>query len=653
MVNKKFYLTTPLYYINGVPHVGHTYTTVIADAIARYKRMCGLDVCFLTGTDEHGLNIERAARQQGVEPRQLADTNSAVFEKAWRRLGLSFDRFIRTTQAHHYQAVAGIFHRINARGLIYPGQYSGYYCVRCEAYAGDEQVPCPICGRATELVKEETYFFRLSAFQDQLLGFYDKNPDFVTPSSRMNEIVSFVRGGLKDLSISRTSFRWGVPFPGDEKHIFYVWFDALTGYLSGIGYASEPEMFQACWPADVQLIGKDIWRFHAVYWPAFLLAAGLEPPRQLLVHGWWTVDGEKMSKSRGNFITAEELIDLLRPDYIKYFLLRELPVGGDGDFSYQALVHRINSDLANDLGNLSSRTLKMIENFFEGSIPQPGAPEAGDEELRKLAEDVIERYRQDFERLQINKAIDDAWELVSAVNKYIVVHEPWALARDASQRGRLGSVLYNSAEALRISAVLLGPVIPDGTAAILKQLGISEPLDAQRIDALGWGQLAAGGAIGAWEAVYPRIDVGEFLARVGSYRGEQGEGSEAPESQRVQAPAPVSAAQESGNRITLEDFARVEMKVGKILAAERVPKSEKLVKLQVDIGNETRQVVAGIGKEYPPEALAGRLVVVVTNLQPTKLMGVESDGMIVAASEKGRPVLATFTEPVETGTRLK
>ncbi len=633
-MSRNFYLTTPLYYVNGVPHVGHVYSTVIADAIARYKRLCGFEVCSLTGTDEHGLKIERAAQEQGLTPQQLSDKYAAAFAEAWRKLDIRFDAFIRTTESRHTAAVQELYRRIRERGFIYLGQYSGNYCVSCEAYVPEGQTQCPDCGRTTEFMTEECYFFKLSEFQQKLLDFYESNPTFVIPQTRMNEIVSFVKGGLKDFSISRTSFRWGIPVPGDEKHIFYVWFDALVGYLSGIGFAQDEKLFDTYWPADVQLIGKDILRFHAVYWPAFLMAAGLEPPRHILVNGWWTVDGDKMSKSRGNFITAEELVERVPRDYIRYFLLREIPVGGDGDFSYPALVNRINSDLANDMGNLANRTLKMVENYFGGVIPEKGLEEGGDEELIRFCRETVELYRENFDRLQISRALENVWELVSAANRYLVANEPWALARDRSRRPRLGTVLYNSAETIRILALLLSPIVPDGSAKILRQLGVETPLEEHRLESLRWGGLTAGGKLGSVEAVFPRLELGSLQARP----------AEA---------APVNPAPPPAPPISIEDFARVEMRVGRVVAAERVPKSTKLLKLLVDIGTETRQVVAGIGEAYDPEGLVGRLVTVVVNLKPAKLMGIESNGMIVAASDHGRPVLATFTEPVEIGTRLK
>jgi methionyl-tRNA synthetase len=639
-MGKKFYLTTPLYYVNGVPHVGHVYTTVIANAIARYKRLCGLEVCALTGTDEHGLKIERAAREQGLEPKQLTDKYAGAFRQAWDRLGFTFDEFIRTTDERHALAVVEIARRIEAKGFIYLGEYSGNYCVSCEAYAPEGVTTCPDCGRPTEFMTEESYFFKLSDFQEKLIRFYESNPDFVIPQTRMNEIMSFVKGGLKDISISRTSFHWGIPIPEDPKHIFYVWFDALTGYLSGIGFPTAEKEFGQRWPADVQLIGKDILRFHAVYWPAFLMAAGLEPPRHILVNGWWTVEGEKMSKSRGNFVSADELTAKLSPDYIKYFLLREIPIGSDGDFSYEAVVNRVNSDLANDVGNLANRTFKMIENYFDGVVPENDVSEGGDEQLVRFCRETVELYRENFDRLQITKALENVWELVSAANRYLVANEPWVLARDRARRKRLGSVLYHSAETVRIVASLLSPIVPDGAEAILNQMGITAPLDEIKLDALRWGGLKPGNRLVAVEGVFPRLDL-ETLKGSG------------PAQEAASAAAEAASAPLETEKISIDDFAKVEMRVGRIVSAERVPKSTKLLKLMVDIGTEVRQVVAGIGEAYDPETLQGRLVAVVTNLKPAKLMGVESNGMIVAASDQGKPVLTTFNEQVALGARLR
>ncbi len=638
-MSKKFYLTTPLYYVNGMPHVGHVYTTVIADAIARYKRLCGADVYALTGTDEHGLKIERAALEQKMTPQELTDKYAGEFKKTWTTLGIKFDEFIRTTEERHYVAVGEIAKRIKKNGFIYLGEYSGNYCVSCEAYVPEGEKKCPDCGRATEFMTEESYFFKLSLFQEKLLSFYENNPTFVMPRTRMNEIVSFVKGGLKDISISRTSFSWGIPIPDDEKHIFYVWFDALTGYLSGIGFGSDQSQFSKTWPADVQLIGKDILRFHAVYWPAFLMAAGLEPPRHILVNGWWTVNGEKMSKSRGNFIGAEELAAKLPADYVRYFLLREIPIGGDGDFSYEALVKRVNSDLANDLGNLASRTLKMIQNYFDGRIPEPGASEGGDGELIAFSKETVELYRKNLDKYQISKALENVWELISAANRYLVANEPWKLARDHGKQERLATVLYNGAETIRMLAAMLSPIIPDGSVSILRQLGVKTSLGDIGLTSLLWGGLKVGLKLGKVEPVYPRLDLGEF-------------GKESPEKAEAKVEKKPASVKES-SLISIEEFAKVEMRVGKIVKAEKVPKSSKLLRLMVDLGYEKRQVVAGIGEAYEPKTLKGKLVAVVTNLKPAKLMGVESNGMIVAASDEGKPVLVTFNEDVTLGTRLR
>ncbi|HOM99538.1 MAG TPA: methionine--tRNA ligase [Acidobacteriota bacterium] len=638
-MGKQFYLTTPLYYVNGVPHVGHVYTTVIADAIAEFKRLQRLPVCALTGTDEHGLKIERAAREAGLTPQELADRYAAEFQRTWEEMELKFDAFIRTTEPRHTVAVTELARRIKEKGHIYLGEYSGNYCVSCEAYAPEGEKNCPDCGRPTEFMKEESYFFKLSAFQERLLRFYESHPDFVLPVSRMNEIVSFVRSGLKDVSISRTSFRWGIPLPDDPEHIFYVWFDALTGYLSGVGFGTDPAAFAERWPADVQLIGKDILRFHAVYWPAFLMAAGLEPPRHILVNGWWTVEGEKMSKSRGNFITARDLLSKFPPDYIKYFLLREIPIGGDGDFSWEAFVNRCNSDLANDFGNLVNRTLKMIENYSGGVIPEKGDDEGGDVELIRFSRETVELYKEQFDRLQINRALETVWELVAAVNRYLVANEPWALARESSKRTRLNTVLFNTAETIRLIAVMVSPVLRRGARAVLEQLGIGGEVDRLGPEDLKWGVLKPGTRLGKVDVVYPRLDLDLVHASDSPSEGRSSLGE-----------APTG---EEKPRIAIDDFAKIDMRVGRVISAERIPKSKKLLKLMVDIGDEVRQVVAGIGEAYSPESLTGRLVVLVANLQPVRLMGVESNGMIVAATVGDRPVLATFQEEVPPGARLK
>jgi methionyl-tRNA synthetase len=645
-MSKIFYLTTPPFSASTVPHAGHAYSMIVGDAIARHRRMSSVDVFTLAGTAEHGSKTERAARLQNVGPGELADENSGKFKRSWEKLGLGYDQFVRTTEERHAGAVQELYRRLKANKFVYLGEYTGNYCVNCESHTAGH-LACPDCGRPTESVSEASYFFKLSSFQEKLLGFYQDNPDFVIPHTRMTEITSLVKGGLKDLSISRTSMAWGVKVPDDDKHVFYFWFDALTAYLSGAGYPHDMKRFKRLWPADVQLIGRDLLRFHAVYWPAFLMAAGFEPPRHILAHGGWTVEGEK-AESPATRVSAEELVELLPPDYLKYFFLREVPFGADGEFSYQSLISRVNSDLGGDLGNLTSRVLKMIENYFQSEVPEPGELEGGDHALRRFTKETVQIYKENFDRFNVARALDSVNELTSVVNQYIRANEPWLLAREQSKRTRLGTVLYHAAEASRIIATMLGPVIPDGSNAVTRQLGFdraSESPESHKTTLLNWGELKPGSRLGPTEPLFVRVDPASFQSSL-AMRREQGQ----PKQVREQAPA---SSQGKSDQISIEDFAKVEMRVGRILAAERVPESEKLIKLQVDIGSETRQLVAGIGKAYDPATLPGRLVVVVTNLRPAKLMGVASNGMIVAASDGGVPVLATFNEPVVVGSRLR
>ncbi|MFQ5740353.1 MAG: methionine--tRNA ligase [Acidobacteriota bacterium] len=632
-----FYLTTPFFSANGVPQLGHACTAAMGDSIARYKRMCGEEVCFLSGADEHGARIERTARARQISPRQLLDHNTSTFKRTLARLNIHFDQFVRTTDSRHLAAVEEVFHRLRDNGFIYLGECSGQYCGRCQASLSAEDQACPECQGPAETVQEESYCFKLSAFKNKLLMFYQDNADFVIPRTQFSDTAGFVKGGLKDLSISRTSVQWGIPVPGDPKHVFRAWFDALVGYLSGIGYGFDEEQFQNWWPASVQLVGKESVPFHTVYWPAFLMAAGLEPPRHVLVHGW----------AQPSFCTPDRLAEALHPDWIRYFLLREAPSGDDGDFSCQALLRRVNRDLSDILGNLCGRVLKMIQSCFEGSIPESAGIEPRDEELVRFSKETIKLYLRSFDRFQLDKALEHVWELILVVNKYLVANSPWQQARDPSKRERLGTVLYNSAEALRIVSVLLKPVLPRGAASILGQLGMGPSLREERIGRLVWGGLKPGSSLGRLEPVYPRIKVKRLLARMAS-----------PTAPEPGLPAQLENKEEraatsgQASRIAIEDFAKVEMRVGRILKAQRVHRSDKLLKLQIDIGTETRQIVAGIGKAYTPDSLVGRLVAVVTNLKPVRLMGVESDGMCVAASVGGRPVLTTFTEAVEVGARL-
>jgi methionyl-tRNA synthetase len=646
---KKFYITTPIYYVNARPHIGHTYTTIVADTIARYKRMRGYDVVLLTGTDEHGQKIERSAKAAGLTPEQLTDRISGEYRALWKELGLGIDRFIRTTEDRHEHAVRNLMLKARDRGYIYKGFYQGQYCVSDELYVEEplEGGLCPDCRRPTERVTEENYYFKLSAFQDRLLELYEQNPQFVQPETRRNEVMAFVRGGLRDLSISRTTVKWGIPWPGDEKHVFYVWYDALTSYMSGIGYGDDELQFEKYWPCDVHLIGKEILRFHAVYWPAFLMAAEEPLPKQVFAHGWWLFQDEKMSKSRGNIQLPQPFARVLGVDALRYFLLREMVFGQDGNFSREAVIARYHSDLANGLGNLASRTCKMLESYCGGAVPAAGAAGALEEEVAAAARAAVAGALERFDGCAFSLALESIWGLIARVDKYLVENAPWKAAEDAAQRERLETVLYTAAEALRIVAALAHPVIPHTSERLWRQLGQRGPLASFPLDSLQWGQLQPGTKMGQPETLFPRVKKEEALERIEEMENEiRNQG----------APAAAGAAAATGPaKIGIDDFAKVEMRVGQVKTAERVQGADKLLKLFVDIGDEVRQIVAGIALQYEPEKLVGRKVVVVTNLAPRKLRGVESNGMIVAASvpPDGAPVLAGFLEDVPVGARLK
>jgi len=651
----KFYLTTPIYYTNGLPHIGHTYTTVVADTIRRYKRMNGYDVVMTTGTDEHGVNVERAAQKAGIPESEFVAKMAEAWRSLWEELGVPADEFIRTTEVRHARTVQWLFKLFRENGYVYPGHYTGQYCIYDNAYVDVKPGEnCPDCGRPTETVTEENYFFKLSAFQQPLLDFYKKNPTFIQPETRRNEILSFVEGGLRDLSITRTAIRWGIPVPGEEPHVFYVWFDALTAYLSAVG-GPEYER-RGFWPADLHLVGKDIIRFHAVYWPAFLMAAGLPVPKQVWAHGWFLIDAGKMSKSKGNVVQPRPIAQVLGMDALRYYMLRETVFGQDGNFSYDALVQRYNSDLANGLGNLTSRTLTMIEKYCDGVFPK-GNNEVALSVAPWRVPERIHQVRSLYEQYQFTRVLEEIWRLITDVDLLISEQKPWTLAEDPAKRAQLETVLWIAADTLRAVAVLAHPVIPTATEKLWRALGQGGSIGEQRIDELQWGTLRAGTKIAKAETLFPRIEKQEAVERMEAMESEPQKPVVAPPAASSTTPTGASgaAAQTAPEKIAIEDFAKVEMRVGQIKTAERIVGADKLLKLTVDIGSEVRQICAGIAQYYEPESLVGRKVVVVVNLAPRKLRGVESNGMIVAASvgPEGKPVLAAFTEDVEVGARLK
>ncbi|MGB7264700.1 MAG: methionine--tRNA ligase [Terracidiphilus sp.] len=726
-----FYLTTPIYYVNARPHLGHAYSTIVCDAIARRKRAMGVDTWFLTGTDEHGQKIERSAKLAGCTPQEFATKIAAEFRGLWDRLGLTYDDFIRTTEERHKRGVQKLFATLRDRGFIYKGSYTGQYCVSDEAWVEVAPgAPCPDCGRITETVSEENYFFKLSAFERRLLEFYEANPEFMGPESTRREVISFVRSGLKDLSVSRTSFSWGIPVPGDEKHVVYVWLDALANYITALGYGSDDPKDKArlekFWPADLHLIGKEISRFHCVYWPAFLMAAGIAPPRSVKANGWLLFDQGKMSKSRGNIVRAETVHEVLGADALRYFLLREIPFGQDGNFSFDALVQRYNGDLANGYGNLVSRVVNMVHKYFGGVVPEAGAGTAAEAALRASAENAIAAFGPAFDELNFSDALKTLWALVAETDGYLTANAPWKKPPDRSDADHLklqARVLTTAAEAIRVITALAYPVVPDAAAKVWRQLGLGELADAAKksfLTDLAWGGLKAGTKFGEPAPLFPRAekDATERMqtledennrSAVEAASGQEhaamasspidSAAAEAPAkapfaaAKTAEPKAPASAAQAAApvaantpsetttpadapgvpataptpiapqaaaepsaapQHITIDDFAKVELRVAQILAAERVPKADKLLRLEVDLGYEKRQILAGIAQYYEPEKLIGRKIVVVANLAPRKMRGLESNGMLLAASlEGGAPVLAGFLEEVPLGARLK
>jgi methionyl-tRNA synthetase len=649
---KPFYITTPIYYINARPHVGHAYTTMVADAIARSQRLLGAETFFLTGTDEHGQKVERAAQKAGLETRTFADEVAASFQQMCRDLHITNDDFIRTTAPRHHRAAQALWRRVAASGDIYKGEYEGWYCTVDEMFVPETQLVdlrCPTCGGKVERLKEESYYFRLSKYQQPLLDFYRAHPAFVQPEFRFNEVRSFVEAGLQDLSISRTSFRWGIPVPDDPNHVMYVWFDALTNYLTALGFGAEdPQAARRVdrfWPGVIHLIGKEILRQHALYWPAFLLSAGIAPPARIIAHGWWLMGGAKMSKSAGNVARYQDYARVFGLDALRYFMMREMPLGLDANFSDEGVLTRFNADLANDLGNLVSRATTMIHRYCDGVVPAASHHDDLDAGLERQIDDTVAAVIRHFEEFQITVALQETWELIRSVNRYIVKREPWALAKRDDQRAVLAATLYHAADALRVTAALIDPVMPGAADRIRGMLGITQ----ERWSGLKAGALRTGARLGPTEPLFPRIE-----KTIEELRTMTPDDTPPPAEAKPGAPAAPAGTPAGETRITIDDFMKVELRVAKVLEAEAIPKSRKLLKLKVDTGRDQRTVVAGIAEAYRPEQLVGRTIVIVANLQPATLMGVESNGMVLAGSpDGGQPALVGFDQEVPPGARVR
>ena len=627
MEKEKFYLTTAIAYASGKPHFGNTYEVILTDAIARYKRQRGYDVHFLTGTDEHGQKIENLAKDAGITPQQYVDNVSGVIKGIWDKMGASYSHFIRTTDDYHETAVKHIFTKLYEQGDIYKDYYEGWYCTPCESFFTETQLvdgKCPDCGREVVKTREEAYFFRTSKYADRLMQYFDEHPDFLQPEARKKEMVNnFLKPGLQDLCVSRTSFKWGVPVEFDPKHVIYVWIDALINYITALGYdpANEvqPELFRKNWPADVHIIGKDIVRFHSIYWPIILMALGVELPKKIFAHPWFNFGADKMSKSRGNVVYADELADHFGVDGIRYYALSEMPYANDGSITYESVIARYNMDLANNLGNLVSRTVAMTKKYFDGMIPAPAGEEGPDAELKAAIATAVKELDACIDEYRVADGLEAVFTMLSRANKYIDETTPWILAKNEADKPRLGTVIYNLLESIRVAAVLLAPFIPSTTDSIFAQIGT----DVTSYESIAtFGGLVAGTSVGEAKTLFARIDAEKFMAEREAERAAKEAAEKKPEK-------PEGIAQ-----IAFDDFAKVELRSAQIIACEPIPKAKKLLKLQVDLGYEKRQVVSGIAKYYTPEQLIGKKIVLVANLAPVKLCGVESAGMLLASGEE-------------------